>query len=101
MNATLRAQAYKLREAEDFWEDYVKNITEEDILELYTELDGVYSLLERLSIVDRYSGNEILKDFSIKRNQWGDSYISQGGKSEKIIAANIACEIYNTYTKTT
>ena len=54
-------QAYAYTEALSFFED----ISKENLLELYTELDCVYSLFESKGIVDRYSKNQILNDFDL------------------------------------
>ena len=63
--------AYAHMEAEKFFD----NLTEDDILELYTQLDCVYNLLASLDIVCIYSGNKILKDFEIIKDMGDTQYI--------------------------
>jgi len=60
-------QAYRFTEAEDCF----RNISKDVILELYTELDYVYSLLESIDIVDSYSKHEILYDFEVVTGLYG------------------------------
>jgi len=62
MNKDIIRNAYAIIEAREFFQNV---INKETILELYTELDYVYDLLESLDIVSRYSGIEILKDFDV------------------------------------
>lgn len=75
-------QAYLIRKYQNFFENLSKN----DILKLYTELDCVYSILEKLDIVCTYSKFDILKDFDVVEN-------NQGVKSVRVIENNKTLKI--------
>ena len=85
--------AYAYTEALSFFE----NISKDSLLELYTELDCVYGLFESQGIVDRYSKNELLKDFEIVEGLGGTQYLKAEG-SDKFIDIPIS-GIINELTK--
>lgn len=60
---------------------FFENISKDDLLEMYTELDCVYSLLESQDIVCRYSKNEILKDFDVVEGRAGKKYLRAEGSN--------------------
>lgn len=64
-------QAYAYTKALSLFE----SISKDNLLELYTELDCVYSLFESQGIVDSYSKNEILKDFDVVESLGGIKYL--------------------------
>ena len=61
-----------------------KNISKDDLLEMYTELDCVYSLLESQDIVCRYSKNKILKDFDVVEGRSGEKYLRAEGSKRLV-----------------
>jgi hypothetical protein len=73
-------QAYAYTEALSFFQD----ISKENLLELYTELDCIYSLFESQGIVCRYSKNQILKDFDLVEGLGDIKYLKVEG-SDKLI----------------
>tara|TARA_R110000824_G_scaffold111197_1_gene259541 strand:- start:446 stop:736 length:291 start_codon:yes stop_codon:yes gene_type:complete len=89
--------AYILKEMEGFFSD----IKKEDILELYTNLDCVYDMLESLDIVCVYSKNEILKDFDVMSDRMSGNYIKVKGsdKSRVIDVRAIVGELTRMYTR--
>ncbi len=86
LNKNIIKQAYAFIEAQEY---FLNLINKETLLQLYTELDYVYELLESLDIVSRYNEFEILKDFEVVR-VYDEFFIEIGSKSKKI---NIDCII--------
>ena len=91
-------QAYNFEKAQTFFEN---NITKETILELYTELDSVYSILESLDIVCIYTKNQILKDFEVWEDMGNNKHIKtlDNNKSIKIPINSIINDLTTTYTE--
>lgn len=88
--------AYAHSEAMDFF----NSITKEDVLKLYKELDYVYDLLESLDVVSFYSGNELLKEFSVDKALMGDDiYISVGDKFRLLDVNLVINGIVGLFTK--
>jgi hypothetical protein len=89
-------QAYAIQEAMKIFNNLGKN----DILDLYTELDCVYSWLEKLGIVSIYSKNAILINFEVKTyNITGNRYIHNEIGAVEIDVEAIINELTKMYTK--
>lgn len=86
--------SYALNEATTFFE----SIRKEEILMLYKELDYVYDLLESLDIVCVYSGQEILKDFTVEIGMGKEIYICVGNERKELRTDFVAEEIFKMFT---
>ena len=89
--------AYKFVEAEQWFFD---NFNKELVLELYTDLDYLYSLLESIGVVDIYSKHELLEDFEVI-SIYSDFFLKNSATevySKRVDIEKIMHAIFNHFT---
>jgi len=93
MNTAIK-QAYAYREAMKFFQGIDKDF----VLEWYTKLDYLYSVLSSMGIVDTYSGHDILKQFKVVRDK-DQVFIVVGEQWRTLSIEAIMGEIFDMYEK--
>ena len=99
MNEYFLKMAYKLKEAEDYFNSFNVESAKDFLLNNYKDLDSVYNLLESCGIVDTWSRFEILKDIVIYES-YSKLYLKDKlGNLKHICFESFACEYVTIYTK--
>lgn len=93
MNTTIK-QAYAYIDAIKFFQ----RIDKDFVLEWYTKLDYLYSVLSSIGIVDIYNGHAILKPFRVVRDK-GQVFIIAGEQWRTLSMEAIMGEIFDMYEK--